>query len=212
MGYFGNLKISGQQNVDRKGGYGTDKRETEGKGCRSGRTPENGWPLRRCEGRGQLQVHLVFLKAVTAARWMRGNTAVSLATRWGLWISLLTLVYSHPSENLYHEFIFGASLSGALVQSEFISGFSNSAHFRSRIPGRLFNKSLLALWQAVWSQHSEKLMLGVQPELQRSLSAVPPRVAGTLGTSLPLQGSVSFSVKWGSQLVYLGSMPNRVGI
>lgn len=122
-------------------------------------------------------------EAVSAARWMRGDTAVSLATRWDLWISLLTLVYSHPSENLYHEFIFGASLSSTLVQSEFISGFSNSAHFRSTILGRLFNKSLLALQQAVWSQHSKKHMLGFQPELWQSLSAVPPQAAGTLGTS-----------------------------
>lgn len=43
--------------------------------------------------------------------------------------------------------------------------------------------SFLTLQQAVWSQHSEKHMLGVQPELLRSLRAVSPQVAGTLGTS-----------------------------
>lgn len=85
------------------------------------------------------------------------------ACRAGLWTS----VYSHPSQNLYHEFIFGAALSRTLVQSEFISSFWSSAHFRSGIPAWLFNKSLFDL-----RQHLEEGRLGVQPELW--LISTPP--------------------------------------
>lgn len=113
--------------------------------------------------------------------------------------SLLTSVYSHPSQNLYHEFTFGKIFLVLLFSVNlFISGFSSSAHFRARIPAWLFNKFLLT-W--VWSKHWEGCRLGIQPDGGSS----PPLLSQVLGFGAYPNlswASVSFSEKWGGQMAY----------